>query len=59
VRVTIFDVLGRTVASLVDGMMEPGVYSVQWSGKDVPSGMYFCRMEAGSFTQVVKMALQK
>jgi flagellar hook assembly protein FlgD len=59
VRITIYDVLGREIASLLDEVKQPGTYSVTWNGAGYPSGMYFCRMVAGSYTSTVKMVLAK
>jgi uncharacterized lipoprotein YddW (UPF0748 family) len=59
VQLDIYDVLGRTVASLIDREMQPGMYSVQWNGAGAPSGIYFYRLKAGSFSEVKKMLLQK
>lgn len=49
--VTVFDLLGRRVASLVDGDYFPGAYTVEWdgtgeSGFTLPSGIYYLRMNA-------------
>ena len=47
VRLTVYDVLGRRVASLARGHYAPGRYTVQWQGEGLSSGVYFLRMEAG------------
>jgi parallel beta-helix repeat protein len=59
VRLSIFDITGREVATLVNSTMAAGNYSVQWNAKDMPSGVYIYRMTAGSFTSVKKLLLQK
>jgi Secretion system C-terminal sorting domain len=59
VSVKVFDILGHEVAALVNGTMSAGKYSVEWNAANVPSGIYFCRMQAGSFTSVKKMTLMK
>jgi lysophospholipase L1-like esterase len=46
VRLTIYDVLGREVESLVDGEWSAGAYHVQWDGSRFSSGVYFCRLQA-------------
>ena len=48
----IYDVAGRRVCTLVDGVRDAGVYRVWWHGRDdenksLPSGVYVCRLEAG------------
>jgi hypothetical protein len=55
----IYDVLGRDVATLVDDVKQPGEYTVQWDALNVPSGLYFCRLRAGSFSETKKMLLVK
>jgi hypothetical protein len=64
VTVQVFDVSGRLVASLVDGHQTPGQHSVVWrgtddAGKDVSSGIYFCRMTVGEIQDIRKMVLLK
>ncbi|NOT34251.1 MAG: T9SS type A sorting domain-containing protein [Candidatus Eisenbacteria bacterium] len=51
----IFDVSGRRVRTLVDGMLQAGTHSERWNGRDaagrpVASGVYLYRLRAGSFT---------
>lgn len=57
VSVTIFDVLGREMERLVAEEKQPGSYTVSWNAADAPSGVYFCRLSAGKFTQTRKMML--
>jgi GH18 family chitinase len=59
VSVTVFDVLGKPVMTLVDGVKAPGTYSVEMDAHALPSGMYFCRMAAGPFTATTKLILQR
>ena len=44
ISLKVFDVLGREVASLVQGQKEAGSYSVQWNASDLPSGIYLYRL---------------
>ena len=60
----IFNILGQVVQTLVNQRMEAGSYSVTWDGKDdnankVSSGVYFYRIQAGKFSQAMKMILTK
>lgn len=65
VNVTIYDVLGRAVVTLADGIQSANHYSVQWNASGVSSGMYFLRIQArstdgqGEFTAVKKLMLMK
>jgi len=59
VCVTVFDLFGRVVSTLVDEVQPPGTYAVVWNGDGHPSGVYFYRMVAGDFTQTKKMVLMK
>jgi hypothetical protein len=59
VRLTVYDLLGRTVATVVHQFMQAGKYSVQWNAASIPSGVYLYRLEAGSFSSVKKLTLMK
>ena len=59
VRLTIYDILGREVAKLVDGMMEAGEHQATWNAGDLPSGVYFYKLSAGDYTETKKMLLIK
>jgi carboxypeptidase T len=59
VRISIFDVLGREVETLVNEIKTQGFYSVEFDGANLSSGMYFYRMESGSFVDTKKMMLIK
>ncbi|UCF77896.1 MAG: hypothetical protein JSW03_07220 [Candidatus Eiseniibacteriota bacterium] len=62
VTMRVFDVRGSIVRTLVDARMEPGTYNEVWDGRDesggeVPSGVYFYRLEAAGFVAVRKATL--
>ena len=59
VKLTVHDILGRTVDTLVDDCMSPGTYSVNWNAADMASGTYFYTLEAGSARMTLKMLLIK
>jgi hypothetical protein len=64
VRIQIYDVSGRLVRNLYDDIREPGAYSAVWNGTNdggraVGSGIYFCRMENGGFTETRKLVLMR
>jgi hypothetical protein len=55
----IYHILGREVVSLVDENMPAGYHQSTFDGGRFSSGVYFYRMEAGSFTSVKKLVLLK
>lgn len=57
--VKVYDVLGREVATLVNEVKEPGTYAAVWNASGMASGVYFCRLTAGSFTATRKLVLMK
>ncbi|MCU0373440.1 MAG: YCF48-related protein [Ignavibacteria bacterium] len=58
-RLTVFDISGREIETLVNKQLSPGTYSVIWNAADFPSGVYFCRLQSGSSVSVKKMVLIK
>jgi plastocyanin len=59
VSLKVFDVLGREVATLMNGEQSAGYKSVVWNAANVPSGVYFYRLTAGTFTEVKKVVINK
>jgi hypothetical protein len=59
VHLAVFDLLGRRVATLADGLKHAGVYSVSFNGTNLASGVYYCRLQAGTYTSVKKLLLAK
>ncbi len=59
VTLTVFDVLGREVMKLVNGVEVAGNHTVQLNGTHLASGMYMYKIESGSFTSVKKMMFLK
>jgi len=59
VKLTIYNALGKEVATLVNGTMEAGNHSTVWNASNNASGMYFFKLEAGNFTSTKKMMLIK
>jgi hypothetical protein len=55
VRLVVYDLLGREVAVLVDENRAPGDYTVRFDAQGLASGVYVCRMTAGSFTDSRKL----
>ena len=59
VRITIFDILGRELKTLLNEQKEPGYYEINFDGSNYSSGVYFYRINAGSFTSIKNMVLIK
>jgi hypothetical protein len=59
VTLKLHNVLGQEVATLVDELKQTGEYKVVWNAAGVPSGVYFYRLQAGSFIQTKKLLLVK
>jgi hypothetical protein len=59
VSLTVYNLLGREVISLVNGNMEAGYHSVVWNADTHASGVYFVKMVAGSFISTQKLMLVK
>ncbi len=59
VSIKVFDILGKEIALLVNGRLNPGKYSVIWNAENAPSGTYFYVINADGFRDVKKMILIK
>lgn len=64
VKITVCNILGQTVSTLVDAFQPAGAHNALWNGqdangRDAASGIYFTRVQAGAHTQVRKMVLLK
>ncbi len=59
VTLTVYDILGRKVATLVNERKTPGNYSVKFNAFNLPSGIYFYTLRAGNFSTTKKMILMK
>ncbi len=59
VKLTIYDLLGNQVQTLVDEYKPAGTYSVKFNGTDLTSGIYIYRLQAGEFVSTKRMALIK
>lgn len=59
VTLTIYDLLGKEVETLVQQRHVAGQYEAQWNAEGLPSGMYFYRLEAGDYVATRPLILQK
>jgi photosystem II stability/assembly factor-like uncharacterized protein len=64
VNLKIYDIMGRAVRILEDGIKEPGVYDVRWDGNDnrkrtLSQGIYFIRLKTDNYTETKKAVLMK
>jgi len=64
VNVSIFNIMGQKVATLVNGNMDKGIYHIKWNGLSdkgiaLPSGMYFYKMKTPEYQSVKKLVLVK
>ncbi len=59
VRIAIYDVLGKEVATLVNARQSPGTYDVRFDGSQLPSGVYYYRFTVGSWVATKTMLLIK
>ena len=59
VTLSVYDLFGRQVATLVNEVRPPGAYTVRWDASSLSSGVYFYKLAAGDFTQTRKLLLLK
>jgi tetratricopeptide (TPR) repeat protein len=59
VKVVIYDILGKEIQTLVAEQQNSGKYTVNFNASNLPSGMYFYTISAGSYTATKKMLLLK
>ena len=56
---TVYNILGQKVATLANGHMAAGPHTVQFDARNLASGVYFYRLDAGAFVSSKKMMLLK
>ena len=56
-KLAVYDLLGRAVTVLADESLAAGIHSVSFDAGDLPSGIYFYRLQAGQLMQTRKMVL--
>jgi hypothetical protein len=59
VKLTVYNTLGKEVATLINEELSAGQYNMQWNGAGVSSGVYFYKLETDGMTEIRKMMLIK
>jgi hypothetical protein len=59
ITLKIYDVLGQEVVTVIDSRYDAGKYTVSWNAAGMPSGIYFCQLQTGDFTEIRKLLLLK
>jgi hypothetical protein len=59
VSLKVFDLLGREIATLVNGYKNVGKYNVEFNGSNLSTGIYFYKLQAGDFISIKKMMFLK
>ncbi len=59
VTLVVYNTLGESVVQLVNGEKEAGNYEAEFNAISLPSGIYFYRIQAGSFVETKKMVLMR
>jgi len=59
VKLAVYDILGREVATLVNAQQQPGSYEVNWDASGFASGIYFYTLTSGDFISTKKLILLK
>ncbi|MBI4548000.1 MAG: T9SS type A sorting domain-containing protein [Ignavibacteriae bacterium] len=55
----VYNVLGGEVSTLVNGVLQPNAYTVKFDASNLPNGVYYYRLTAGSYTKTMKLMLMK
>ncbi len=59
ITLKVYDITGRVIVSLAEGLFSPGVYQFKFNGSNLSSGIYFAILIAGNFSQTQKLVLMK
>jgi hypothetical protein len=58
-KLVVYDLLGKEIQLLVNQQLSPGTYEVDFDGSNLPSGVYYYKLESGTYTETKKMILIK
>jgi hypothetical protein len=59
ISLKIFNLVGQEIETLFNGYQIAGEHEIKWKPEGLPSGIYFCRLQAGKFIETKKLILQK
>lgn len=59
IKLSVFNIIGQRIITLATGLQDAGLHKLIWNAKNIPSGVYYARLEAGEGSQTVKMVLLK
>ena len=59
VKLSVYNLLGEEVKTLVNGVMDEGVHSIKFNATDLNSGVYFYKLESEGYAQIRKMVVIK
>ena len=59
VKLSIYDILGHEIIKLVNEVQKPGSYTVNFNGRNLPSGVYLYRLVSDEYAQIKRMMLIK
>jgi hypothetical protein len=59
VNLSVYDMLGNKVRTLIDGKKQPGTYEIEFNAEGLSSGMYFYRLSSGKYNSTKKLVLLK
>lgn len=59
VSIKLYDMLGKEITTIMEGMRNPGVYDVEWNAEHLSSGLYFYKLQTGNYISTKKLILMK
>jgi len=59
VKIIIYNSLGQKITTLVDEIKDKGIHRIRFDGKNLPSGIYFCKLDANGITMIKQFVLLK